>query len=92
MADRDLKSLLEDTFIARVQRSAEGLRVLADRIESEANRVKRVPTPGTPSASALAGNIMHSIMWGLANASTDAIVSAAAEYDFHLKKDSNAGS
>lgn len=79
-----LKSMLAEAVTRRVQQSAQRLRDLADDIERRAEAIERVPTPGATSASAVAGGIVHAVMWGMSNASVDAIVAAAAEYDFHM--------
>lgn len=84
MSETSLKAMLAETFTRRVEASAQGLRDLADDIERRARSIETVPRPGATSAAAVAGDIIHAVMWGLANAKTDGIVSAAAEYDFHM--------
>lgn len=85
--DEVLRNMLVSTFTGRVEHTAQSLRDLADRIEAEGKRINRIPTRGTTSAAALASTITHSIVWGLANASPDGIVSAAAEFDFHMARE-----
>lgn len=85
--ERTLKSMLAAGFVRSVSRTAADLRRIADDIERAAGRIDRVPSVGNTSAAALASNIVHTVMWGLANASVDNIVSAAAEYDTHSRQD-----
>jgi len=83
-SERTLKSMLADQFARRAAGTADHLRRLADEIEQAARNMERVPSIGCTSASAVAGDIVHKLMWGLANAHVDGVVSAAAEYDFHM--------
>lgn len=80
----ELRGLLADQFLSRVARTAAELRGIANSIETEAKNITRVPDGGATSGAAVAGRITHTLMWGLANAGLDGIVSSAAEYDFHM--------
>lgn len=90
MGEWTLKGMLEKGFERRVASTVDRLRRLADELEAEAKRITSVPTPGTASATAVAANLVHSMMWGIANASLDGIVSAAEEYDRELAKERSA--
>jgi hypothetical protein len=88
IAERTLKLMhVAGQFGGRVAFTASRLREIADEIERVAQRISRVPSAGTTSASSLASDLMHTLMWGLANASPDGIVKAAAEYDFHMAQE-----
>lgn len=85
MTTKTLRDMLAEQFTKSVARTARDFRDLADQIEREAKQIDHVPSPGSTSGAAIAARIVHSITWGLANASPDQIVSSAAEFDFHLK-------
>jgi hypothetical protein len=78
---RDLRAELLKLFDRRVESVAGGLEEVAATIRRQAGRAASIPTEGTPDVATLAASIVHSVMWGLANASVDGIVSAAAEVD-----------
>jgi hypothetical protein len=77
---RELPTLREAyarNFVDQVKRSADCLRDAADRLESAARQIER------PNAHAgmIAGELLHTLDWALANGSLSAVVRAAAEYD-----------
>ena len=86
-SERTLKSMLTDQFTGRVASTANRLRVLADELENHANGIARVPCPGIPSATSVAHTVVHRFIWGMANASVDAIIESAEEYDRVLAKE-----
>ncbi len=66
---------------SRLNGTADGFQRLADQMRAAAASVPSLGSVGNVNAGNLAQRVIHDIVWGLANASPDAIVSAAAEYD-----------
>lgn len=57
------------------------LRSLADQFDRFAADVPDLDAGNDRAASDIAGRAVHALAWGLANASLDGVVRAAADYD-----------
>lgn len=73
------KRVYGEFLASRISNSAAGYRAIAKKLDLLAAEVENLTTPG--QASALAKRALHEVMWGAANASPDAIITAAADYD-----------
>lgn len=76
------KRLYGEYLVSRISNAAAGYRAIAEKLDQLATEVPRLTTPG--QASALAQRALKEVMWGAANASPDAIITAAADYDRHV--------
>lgn len=65
----------------RLSDVASRLRDLASEFEKYASDVADLGTVGNACATDMASRAVHSLAWGLANASMDGVVRAAADYD-----------
>lgn len=82
-----IKQILMNNFLTNVHNTADDLRYLANKIENEAKVIEKSPSSHSVSASAVSASIIHSVMWGLANANVNGIVSAAAQFDQLILKE-----
>lgn len=60
------------------------LRSLADQFDRFAADVPTTDAPSDVRASDIAARAVHALAWGLANASLDGVVRAAADYDKYV--------
>lgn len=77
----EYRRLYGEFLATRIKATAAGYRAVADKLDAIAAEVPLLGAPGHVDASSLAQRAMHEVMWGAANASPDAIVTAAADYD-----------
>lgn len=78
------RDLYGEMVSSRLRRSAQVYRTLADKLDGLAVEVGKIGTTGTPTASGLAHRAVHDVMWDSANASIDAVITAAADYDANI--------
>lgn len=62
------------------------LRDLADTMDQHAHRLDRVGSPGIPTYAGVVGNVMHALLWGVANLNADGLVGPAADADIARTK------
>lgn len=81
MSERSTEDLTKDFLKRRIGATARRLRVLADELDAEAERVDRVPTRGTPCQVAIAADVQSKVLWGLANLNLPEIARDAFDAD-----------
>lgn len=65
-----------------IDKTVDGLRRLADRVEAEATRVPKVGSgPGRGTYAAIAADVIHDITWGVANLQLERLCTEAAAAD-----------
>lgn len=81
MPDDDLRDAMNERFTSECDAVASGLEALAKIVRTGGRNITHLPNPDRGSATSIAADLVHHVMWGLANAGVDRIVSAAAEFD-----------
>lgn len=79
--NEDLQAHMDLTYRRRLAALADRLRELAESVETFGTRLTNVRDPGVPDYSRAARDVVHEVMWGLANAHLDAVVEAASDAD-----------
>lgn len=62
------------------------LRALADKVADQQRWLKNVPCDGASNFSTIATEVMDDLMWGVANARLNSLISNAAAGDVELER------
>lgn len=79
--DEMLKDLYTNQLASRITNIAHRLRTLADDMDREAERARRVPSQGAACGADIAHDVVHALSWAFANLSPAGVISAAAAFD-----------
>jgi hypothetical protein len=82
----DFPQRMSEQFEHKVARTANGLRVLADRVEREGRVGENIRTM-KPDHAYAAQSVIHAITWGMANLDLGGIVQCAKDADQAIWED-----
>lgn len=83
---KTLQEVYGEYLASRINATADRFRHVADKLAAMAESVPDIGQAGNADAGSLAQRAIHEIVWGIANASPDSIVSAATDYDRNVTR------